>query len=73
MNVREKKDLTNSKVTQELVVSKEWEEKNVCWIKVNKTGNKTLKLNFATLVEKSIEVKWREKPLNLKVNYNSVK
>jgi hypothetical protein len=50
MNARSKKDLTNSGVLQELAVSGDFGERNLCWIKVNKSGNKTLKLSFKTLV-----------------------
>ena len=75
MNIRDKKDLTNSQLAQELLISADSMSptRNICWIKCNKLGNKTLKLNFANTVEKTIKVRWREKPLTLKSTYNTIK
>lgn len=75
MNIRDKKDLNNSKLAQELLVSTDplSSNKNICWIKCNKLGVKTLKLNFANTVEKTLKVRWREKPLTLKSTYNTIK
>ncbi len=46
MNMRDKKNLTNSKLPQELVVSSDTllDDKNVCWLKFNKLGAKNLRL-----------------------------
>lgn len=75
MNIKDKKDLTNSKLLQDLIVSTDplLVNKNRCWIKCNKLGSKTLKLHFSNTVEKSIKVGWREKLLTLKSTYNTVK
>lgn len=73
-NIKEKKDLTNSKIAVELAVQGESSaEKNIVWIKCNKLGGKTLKLHFTNTVEKTMKVGWREKPLSLKSNYNTIK
>lgn len=47
--------------------------KNICWIKCNKLGAKNLKLHFSNTVEKTLKVRWREKPLTLKSTWNCVK
>jgi hypothetical protein len=70
MNKDEKTDLTNSKKSEDLVVGAK--QKNTCWVKCNKMGLKIIKLQFNITVEKSIEVGWRDKPMNIKSNYSNI-
>ena len=52
MNKDDKTDLINSKRNEELTVGSD--HLNTCWIKCNKIGLKTIKLQFNVQVEKSI-------------------
>ena len=62
--------MTNSKKQEQLLTC---DKQNFCWIKCTKLNNKILKLNIVAVVQKSFEVGWREKAVNLKSTYSIVK
>lgn len=65
-----KVDLTNSNKSEDLAIGTN--QVNKCWVKCNKLGPKTLKLVFNIIVEKYIEVKWRDKPMHIKSTYGNL-